>query len=333
MSNKEINKNSEQNSADKRKRSEKSSCSDFDTSLDQTERTDNKNKQSKKKSKIVTSLEPQTSASMSDLDLKKQLNEINKKLSNVITKDDDSIKNMIRETFLLMKTELLESVSHRIDILEGKLFDKEEENSKLKEKLELLENENEIIKTAQNQAKLDDKTDQEKIKEQINNLEQYGRRNNLRIDGIAEDYPETAEQTGRKLAECLNATIQDLNIRRCDIDIAHRIGKRNNNNQRPRQIIVKFVSRMTRDAVWQGKKLLTRLRVFVNEDLTQLNAHVMTCIRKKLPDEVETSWSNNGRLYFKNKSGSDHEVKYKDYKDWLKMNWPEKLSDETDMMA
>ena len=90
---------------------------------------------------------------------------------------------------------------------------------------------------------------------------------------------------------------------------------------------------MTRDAVWQGKKLLTHLRVFVNEDLTQLNAHVMTCIRKKLPDEVETSWSNNGRLYFKNKSGSDHEVKYKDYKDWLKMNWPEKLSDETDMMA
>ena len=329
MSHKESNKNSKQNPNDKRKRSEKSSCSDFDTSIDKTESTENK-KQSKKKSKIIKSTEPQTSASMGDQDLNKQLLEINKKLSNVLTKDDDSIKNMIKETFLLMKTELLESVLHRIDILEGKLFEKEEENTKLKEKLESLEKENESIKTAQNQAKVDDNIDQEKLKEQINNLEQYGRRNNLRIDGIAEDYQETAEQTGRKVAECLNATIPDLSIRRCDIDIAHRLGKRV--DKRPRQIIVKFVSRMTRNIVWQGRKLLTRMRVYVNEDLTQLNAHVMTSIRKKLPNEVETSWSNNERLFFKNKSGSEHEVKYKDYTHWLEMDWPKKLNGETDMM-
>ena len=74
------------------------------------------------------------------------------------------------------------------------------------------------------------------------------------------------------------------------------------------------------------------MRVYVNEDLTQLNAHVMTSIRKELPNEVETSWSNNGRLFFKNKSGSEHEVKYKDYKHWLEMDWPKKLNGETDMM-
>ena len=134
MSNKEIDKSSKLNpndKTDKRKRSEQSSCSDIDTSIDKTTESTDSNKQQKKKTKVVKSPETQNSASMSEQDLNKQLQEINKKLSNVITKDDDSIKNMIRETFLLMKTEFLKSVSHRIDIFEGKLFDKEEGNSKL----------------------------------------------------------------------------------------------------------------------------------------------------------------------------------------------------------
>ena len=141
---------------------------------------------------------------------------------------------------------------------------------------------------------------------------------------------ESAEQTGQKVAQCINAHVPNLIIRRCDIDIAHRLGKRI--DKRPRQIIVKFTSRMTRDTVWQNRRLLTRSRVYVNEDLTKVNAYVMTCIRKKLPEEVESTWSNNGRIFFKNKSGSSHEVTYKDFNHWRGLDWPKKSTDESNMM-
>ena len=56
-------------------------------------------------------------------EITRQLTEINKKLSNVITKGDGTLREMIKEVFQQMKDEFLRSVSHRIDILEGKLFE------------------------------------------------------------------------------------------------------------------------------------------------------------------------------------------------------------------
>ena len=270
---------------------------------------------------------------MSDHDkhIHAQLKQINSKLSNVLTKDDNSIKDLVRETLKMMKEDFLESVSNRIDILEGKLFEKEEENTKLKEKIEDLEKENEKIKTEQTNANNVNKIDQAKLKGEINSLEQYGRRNNLRFDGFYEDKHETAEQTGRKVAECLNSLVPNLVVRRCDIDIAHRLNRKSDKTNRPRQIIVKFVSRMTRDTIWQHRQLLARSRIFVNEDLTRLNSYVLTCVRKKLPDEVDSTWSSNGKLFFKNKSGSAHEVQYKDFDHWMKLDWPKRQNAMDDM--
>ena len=324
MSDVETETEKNKNKNDKRKRGSKSSTSDLETS--QTEKTQKpKTKKPKQKNK-ETIEEKQSGDKMSgnDQDIQIQLTEINKKLSNVLTKDDNSIKNLIKETLKMMKNEFLESVSHRIDVLEGKLFEKEEENSKLKKKLENLEEENKKIKLEQTKVNEADKKGNDKLKKEINNLEQYGRRNNLRFDGIHEDKMENAEQTGRKIAECVNALVPNLCIRRCDIDIAHRLPGKSTDQKRPRQIIVMFVSRMTRDAIWQNRNLLNRARVFANEDLTSLNAHVLTCVRKKLPEEVELSWTNYGRLFFKNKSGTTHEVLFEDYNHWLTMDWPKK---------
>ena len=128
----------------------------------------------------------------------------------------------------------------------------------------------------------------------------------------------------QRVAECLNAQIPNLQIRRWDIDIAHRLNRKVPNYSRPRQIIIKFVSRYMRDRVWENRWLLTKSRVFINEDLTPLNGHVIACVRKKQPTEVESAWTNNGRIFFKNSSGTVHEVEYKDYDHWIEMKWPEK---------
>ncbi|KAH3847358.1 hypothetical protein DPMN_089678 [Dreissena polymorpha] len=44
-------------------------------------------------------------------------------------------------------------------------------------------------------------------------------------------------------------------------------------------------------------KLFKESTIFVNEDLTKLNAEVLTSLRLKQPGAVERSWSFEGKLY------------------------------------
>ena len=159
------------------------------------------------------------------------------------------------------------------------------------------------------------------LEETVNDLEQYGRRNSVRIFGIEENKNETCEETAKIAAEVLNHHIPDLFIRRQDVDIAHRLPQKKP-GPRPRPIIMKFVSRMTRDLAFRGRKHLKGTNLYINEDLTRVNQHILACVRKKQSDEVESAWSNNGRIYYKHHEKSVHEVEYKDYKHWSELNWP-----------
>ena len=81
--------------------------------------------------------------------------------------------------------------------------------------------------------------------------------------------------TGRVIDK-LNSVIADLNLRREDIDIAHRLGSKQNRKRRgttvpARRVIIKFNSRIKRDKVLKNRKLLKGTDIFVNEDLTQIN--------------------------------------------------------------
>lgn len=295
----------------KRKRSEQSSVSDLDNSVN-SENKKGKAKKKKKKEDKMSKLKEVSDKEMetSDSSVASQLEAMNKKLANVISKDDKTLQKLIRQTFKEMKEELLKSVSHRIDILEGKLFEKEKENDNLKEKIESLEKANETLKTKNEEKVVEMEKEIAKRKKELNELEQYGRRNSIRIFGIPESKDETAEQTAQTAAEAINAHLSNVTLRRYDIDIAHRLGKKSRGN---RPIIMKFVSRMTRDIVFRGRRSMISSNIYINEDLTALNNHILGCVRKKKCDEVDSAWSTNGKIYFKNKHNSVHEVKYEDY--------------------
>ncbi|KAH3842900.1 hypothetical protein DPMN_116404 [Dreissena polymorpha] len=62
-----------------------------------------------------------------------------------------------------------------------------------------------------------------------------------------------------------------------DIDIGHRLGKFKPNSNRP--VIVKFVRRQTKIDILQKAKLFKGLGIYVNEDLTKLNAEVLASVR------------------------------------------------------
>ena len=204
-----------------------------------------------------------------------------------------------------MKDEFLNSVSQRIELLEGTIFEKNEENDKLKTAINNLNKELENQK-AENEKLVDQiKSVNDVAEEKINDLKQYGRRNNLRINGIPEDpdTEETAERTTRKVAETLNRAIVDC-----------------------RPIIAKFQSRMKRDVVLRNRKLFKGSNIYINEDLTRLNQLVLSCVRKKMLDEVDKVWVRNGRISYKNKAKHVHDVKFSEYQDWIDLEWPEPTS-------
>ena len=71
------------------------------------------------------------------------------------------------------------------------------------------------------------------LKQQLNDLDQYGRRMNLRFLGIEE---ETNENCEAKIADLIKNKLKIKND--IFIDVAHRVGRKG--NERPRPIIVRF---------------------------------------------------------------------------------------------
>lgn len=350
------NPTSESDSNKKRNRSEISSTSSVDASMSTTPIKNPKKKQNKHS---IDKESDQTDL----IEIRQQLRQINDKLANVLTKDDGNIRAMMKEMITQMKEELLKSVVYRLDILEGNLFTKDQENDKLKEHVKSLGKTVDEQGEENNNLRYKLRKSEEKTEEFLNEVEQYSRSNNVRISGIAEKtYPvkqqpgkhqisttseqvnnnnkinhqdetqiklsvetenlkqisENADQTTDIVIKYLNQHIADLNLKREDIDISHRLGKKSGKN--PRQIIIRFMSRLTRDKLLRSKKALPK-PIFVMEDLTKTNHQVLMCVKNKMPDEVEFSWTRNGAIYYKNKAGYIQRVHSREYGHWLNLPW------------
>ncbi|XP_053373645.1 uncharacterized protein LOC128546645 [Mercenaria mercenaria] len=123
-----------------------------------------------------------------------ELKQINKKLENVMTKNDETLKTLIKETIQTMKEELLASTEKKVEILEGKLFEKEKEIDKMKTEYDKMKEDiSRLSKDMSDQNANIDRYKYEmrdnalKTDEYLNDCEQYSRVNNIRIFGIPEE--------------------------------------------------------------------------------------------------------------------------------------------------
>lgn len=78
------------------------------------------------------------------------------------------------------------------------------------------------------------KAENEKLRDSIDGLEQYGRRSLIRVTGINETDPPQSEDTVAKVVNVLKKIDNEFQIH--EVERAHRIGKPS--NQYSRQIIV-----------------------------------------------------------------------------------------------
>ena len=93
---------------------------------------------------------------------------------------------------------------------------------------------------------------------------QYSRRNCLLLHSIAEG---ERENTDDLVLETLNEKVHvDLTL--SDLDRTYRIGQKKASSNKPRAIIIRFVSYNTRKRICLSKKLLKRTQVSIRERLT-----------------------------------------------------------------
>ena len=130
----------------------------------------------------------------------------------------------------------------------------------------------------------------------IDKLEQYSRRENVKIYGLIEEENENTDERVIKLFNDIGVEF-DVN----DISVSHRIGKisRNNDDTRPRPLIVKLLRRNKKTEIMKNKKRLKDKphykNVYINDDLTQLRAKIIAELRKD--DAIKQVWTIDGKIF------------------------------------
>lgn len=139
-------------------------------------------------------------------------------------------------------------------------------------------------------SSIDDKEEViDELRTQLEEREQYSRRNNLRIFGLKESVNENTDDLVMEVATKLNVDI-DRNF----IDRSHRVGKPGG---KPRAVIVKFVGYAPRSKLYRSKKSLKGTGITIHEDLTKPRLNLL---KRAIECYTEKSvWTHDGVIMIK----------------------------------
>ena len=163
------------------------------------------------------------------------------------------------------------------------------------------------------------------LKIKLDDQEQYSRRTNLKISGIKEQGRE--ENTDDLVLDVINNLIlkhQGVSLNYSHIGRTHRVGPppTTSTKNRPRDIIIRFISYRDRDLVFRNKKNLKSFnecqspdrRLYVNEALTQRRASLYKKTRDLFRNKkIKNCWTHDGKILVK--SLAEKTVQITDEKD------------------
>ena len=171
----------------------------------------------------------------------------------------------------------------RLARVEGRFFDFEN-------RLDDLAQENIDLRTKN--AALEE--DIKKCKRQVNDLEQYGRRWNIKIWNVEDNLSETASETTKKACEVFTNICQ-IKVSPNDLEACHRLPAKDQTKRRA--IIARFRDRGLRDRVWGNKSKCKNKGVSISEDLTFANFDMLTAAFKHA--HCKSTWTINGKCFGK----------------------------------
>ena len=162
-----------------------------------------------------------------------------------------------------------------------------------------------------------------KLENTVDDLEQYTRREDLVISGIATRYQSYAKvarssQNDDKNEEAsheeqvslevqlLNKLAQyGININPDEISVCHTLGKGGKDNQPP--IIIRLISRKTKSFILSQAKKLKGSNIYINEHLTKKNAAIAKEARRlRKENKIISTWSRNCKIFIKYSDDREH---------------------------
>lgn len=128
----------------------------------------------------------------------------------------------------------------------------------------------------------------EEIRDKLDNMEQYSRRNSIRIIGLHEKHDEDIRE------EILSIFKVKMGINLCknEIDCCFRIGAK---SDKTRPVLVKFVTNKGKNEVYYRKKQLKGTNIIIREDLTKERNQVVKSAVETLG--AKKVWTKNGLIY------------------------------------
>ena len=136
-------------------------------------------------------------------------------------------------------------------------------------------------------------------------VEIYSRRNNLRVFGVGEKsnqdgQEESAAQCEAKVLSLFRDQLR-VPIDPKELEAVHRVGKRGapatHSVEKPRPIIIRFLSCKTRDRILYSRRKLRGTKQLIVEDLTPLLCKTKDC------SVCERAWTKNGKVWMVTKTG------------------------------
>jgi len=136
---------------------------------------------------------------------------------------------------------------------------------------------------------------------ELNHVEQYGRRNSVRIQNMK--IKQKDFETEAEMKSCITNFINDTllspedNISEEDIDRCHEAGSKTK-----KQILVKFHKYHVKNKIFGAKSKLkgNKDKIFITEDLTRFNQEIVkTLITLRTNDKIDSFWTRNGTIFIK----------------------------------
>ena len=151
-------------------------------------------------------------------------------------------------------------------------------------------------------------------------LEQYSRRETVRIVGMEEETGENLNGKVMNLAESMGCGIVQT-----DVSVCHRVGYKRSGGSGSRPVLVRFVNRGLKYKFMKDQKMLKQKAhsVYINEDLTSFRAQMLQKIKaKKITSNFHT---RDGKIfcYLKTASRGDKPIIVDTIEDLFKLGFTE----------
>ncbi|CAG7725161.1 unnamed protein product [Allacma fusca] len=203
---------------------------------------------------------------------KNQETHLKKDSMSILLDRMEKIENKITANITRKLESVEANLQGRLEVLEARVDELEEENSYLKHQIGDCKKENENL--------------QKKVNTVEGRLDKLCRRNNLMFFGITKAEGETREQLYENIQRILR---NDLEIDDVFIEDAYRI-KRATGSKFPRAVKVTFARISERETVLKNRKLFKnkRIPIYINPDLSKedsVKAKIQRELRKKKPGE------------------------------------------------